>query len=493
MFIRSIRFKIILWYMLILGATLSIFSIIVYHNFKGNLYEDTDDLLQSKAEGIAKSIDTYWETEKLDAIREGAPRDVFNKSGNLNFARIAQHWVEERSADTRLMNITVQINDNNGKPIVIEKNAPYAINLPMDKLKSSLAGGESRFDNIKVKLQDAKLIPLRLFTMPAVENNKVAYIVQVAEPLDQAYSTLDNLKMPLLIILPITVFITGVAGAFLVKLTLNPVNAMIKTIHQITAENLSMRVDIPDTKDEIKKLADTFNDMLSKLDQAFTGERKFIQDVSHELKTPLTILKGELEVTLKKTRPPQEYESVLRSSLEEIDRISKIVNDLLTLARLDSGETPFNAQALDLNLLLKNTVEDIDILAQQKQVKINILTKEKITLIGDEKCLKRLFLNLLDNAVKYTPESGAVSLSLNKNEFGAKIEITDTGIGISSEDLPHIFSRFYRARGIKNSSGFGLGLAIAKSIVDLHNGRIEVKSQLNRGTVFSVFLPLAPQ
>ena len=490
MFVRSIRFRITLWYMLILGLTLSIFSISVYHNFSNNLNENNDDLVQSKAEGIEKSIDTYWEAEKLDAISEGARTSVFSKINNINFMKITQHWVEEKSGDPKLMNILVQIYNINGKLIASSKSALNIVSLP-SKVFNSVSKGESRFDNFNIKTAEGKILSFRVFTMPVTENGRIAYIVQVASPLAQIYSALDSLKVTLLLFLPLTVFITGVAGAFLVKLTLDPVNSMIKTIRQITAENLKLRVNIPDTKDEVRKLADTFNDMLVKLDEAFSSERQFIQDVSHELKTPLTILKGELEVTLKRVRSAGEYESTLHSSLEEINRISKIVDNLLILARFSSKDVPFKFQPIDLNQIISNSISDIGILAKQKHIKIDFLGQDELIITADENYLKRLFLNLLDNAIKYTPLNGKITLNLTKTRGYAQITISDTGIGMSEDQLPHIFNRFYRVDKSREEYGFGLGLAIVKSIVEAHNGIINVKSKPGFGTSFIILLPLS--
>lgn len=488
MFLKSIRFKITVWYMLILGATLCLFSILVYGIFSNNAYESMDDLLESKASGIATSIDTYLEMGRLDTIKEEAGKGAFSKIDGLDFKKIAQHWLEDKSDEPKLMNIVVHIYDAKGKLIASSKNAPDMRAL-MKEILDYVLEDEDSFDNFNIKSSAGKISSFRVFTLPGVENGKVAYIVQVASPATQIYAALKNLKITLFIFLPLTVAITGIAGAFLAKLALRPVNSMIKTIRQITAENLKLRVSIPDTKDEIKKLADTFNDMLVKLEEAFSSERKFIQDVSHELRTPLTILRGELEVALKKLRSPEEYESVLQSSLEEIDRISKIVDNLLILARFETKEVPLEMRPVDLNSLVQDIANDIDILAQEKNIKINFKAKERIILAADASYLKRLFLNLLDNAVKYTQDSGNISLDLSSAKDFAKIKISDTGIGIASDKLPFIFNRFYRAGQGHYNVGFGLGLAIAKSIVEIHKGRIEVESRPGQGSAFTVYLP----
>ncbi len=469
--------------MLILGVTLLIFSISVYQNFSSNLYGDLDDLLQSKAEGIAHSVDTYWQAQKPQQPKTSAAVKIDNDS----FLKIAQRWVAEKDDNAKTVEAAIQIFDRDGRKIIASPSAPDALTIPEDTLDAVL---EEDDDYYNFKSEGKKPLPLRVYAMPIMEDGKVSYIVQVASPINEIYAALDKLKITLLIFLPLTVLITGVAGSFLAKLTLNPVNEMIKTIRQITAENLKLRVRIPDSRDEIKRLADTFNDMLVKIESAFYAQRRFVQDISHELKTPLTILKGEFEVALQRIRSADEYEDTLLSSLEEVNRISKIVDNLLILARFDSQEIPFKFQPVELGRLVRGVANDISVLANNKNIKIEFSDNDQLPLTADESYLRRLFLNILDNAVKYTPEFGQVSISLRTQGAYAVAGISDTGPGISPEELLHIFDRFYRAGQSRSNSGFGLGLPIAKSIAEAHKGRIEVQSKLGQGATFKVFLPL---
>lgn len=266
---------------------------------------------------------------------------------------------------------------------------------------------------------------------------------------------------------------------------------MIDIIHKITAENLKLRVNIPDTtKDEIRRLADTFNEMLERLEHAFSSQRQFIEDFAHELKTPLSVLKGELEVALKKIRSTEEYESILQSNLEEVERINRIVENLLMLARLDSNAIVLRREPLNVGLLVKAIVDDIRVLAAQENIGVDYLIRDAITVYGDENQLKRLFINLLDNAIKYTLRNGKVIVDIEPVDNYAKIVVSDTGMGIPDSEIHHIFNRFYRLDKSRHQPGFGLGLSIAKSIVEAHKGKIEVKSKLNQGTTITVFLPI---
>lgn len=489
MFIKSIRFKIILWYALALALTLSLFSVVLYHNFRQRLYENTDDVLLSRAEGVADSIDTYWETEKLDGQEDAASEEVLSKADDVNFSKIAQRWVRERSQDPTLVSIVVQIFDAHGKAIASSRKIPNNAAIPRDIFVDVLKG-IAHFDDVVIELYPQRQEALRQLTFPVIENEKVAYIVQVSSPLNSVDAALKTLKVLLFVLLPLTVFGTGILGVFLAQVALKPVDQIIATIHQITAENLKLRISLPDTKDEIKRLADTFNVMLSRLESGFNSQRQFIEDLAHELKTPLSVLRGELEVTLKKIRSAPEYETVLASSLEEVNRISKIVADLLLLARFDSHQMALETRPLDLGVMVERLCQDIKILADEKNIRLSFLPHQPILVFGDEEKLQRLFVNILDNAIKYTRPHGEVIVDMHQEDAWARVSVTDTGAGIPEEELKYIFNRFYRVDKSRSQSGFGLGLSIAKSVAEAHHGKIEVVSTLYKGTTFSIFLPL---
>ena len=233
--------------------------------------------------------------------------------------------------------------------------------------------------------------------------------------------------------------------------------------------------------------------MIARLDEAITSQRQFMEDISHELKTPLSVLKGELEVTLKRIRSAQEYETTLHSSLEEVNHLAGLVENLLTLARFDAKTTTLQALPVDLNLLIKDTVEAISVLAIQKNITFQLNSTHTADILADKNQLKRLILNILDNAVKYTPPGGKISIDLRQQKDSVDIDIADTGIGIPESELPHIFDRFYRVDKSRSSIGFGLGLSIAQSIAMAHGGKIYAKTNAPQGTIFIISLPVKPQ
>jgi len=472
--------------MLILTLALFTFGMVLYQNIHQKISQDTDDILRSRAKGIVESIDTYWEAESMD-IAEGDAKVHFTKEDNINFIRIAKRWVGEKISDPNLINIIVRIFDAHGNPITSSRN------IPTEHLNAHIFNdvrkGSDHFENDYLDVND-KPSTFRVFTTPVMENKRLAYIVQVASPFAQLHAILRNLSLSLLFLLPLTVILTSLSGVFLVQLTLRPVDEMIETIHQITAENLKLRLTIPGTKDEIESLARTFNQMIARLDEAFTSQRQFMEDISHELKTPLSVLKGELEVTLKRIRSTQEYETALQSSLEEVNHLGQIVENLLTLARFDAKTTTLIAKPLDLSLLIKDTVEAIQVLAIQKNITLQFNSAHTVDIVADKNQLKRLFLNILDNAIKYTPPGGKISVDLRQQKDSAGIEISDTGIGIPESELPHIFDRFYRVDKSRSSAGFGLGLSIAQSIAMAHGGKIEARPNIPQGTIFTITLPV---
>ena len=491
---KSIRFKFFFWYVIILAVTFSLFSIILYSNLKASLYKKSDELLLSRAEGVAGSIDTYWETEKLEAEKSGITSAVFSKINNSNFKKIAQRWVKEKTNDPQLLNIMIQVYGPSGELIAFSQSPQAQISLSQQALGYALKGS-NYFDNRQIGLKKDELLPIRILTIPVIENSRVAYIVQVASPLATVYGALSRLRIILFVLLPLTVCAASMAaGEFLTSITLKPISKMIHTARQITKSgNMELRIKLPESKDEIRQLADTFNDMLDKINKSFISQKQFIQDISHELRTPLTIVKGELEVTLKKKRFVDEYPSILRSNLEEINKISRIVDNLLMLARFDSEGVALKRESLDLLQLIKDILGDVEMLATHKGILINLLAKERLIMDGDKERLSRVFLNLFDNAIKYTPENGRLTLELEKKNNTAVIKISDSGIGIVDEDLPFIFDRFYRGDKSRSSAGFGLGLSIARSIVQAHHGRIEAESKPNQGATFIISLPLSSQ
>jgi len=489
MFIKSLRFKIILWHTGILFLMLLLLGFVLYNDMRRRLAADIDHVLLSRAEGIVDSIDTYWEAEKFKVPKGNIGLGALSVREKDAFAKMAKNWVSERSDDFLLVNMIISIFDNQGRYVASSKTISQSVQLPL-KILGPVLTARSHFDYVRAEIPEGKSDRLRALTIPVMVNGQVAYIVQVGTPLSSLSSALRELKIILFLLLPISIVLSGTAGALLAKITLQPVKRIINTIHQITAENLRMRIAVPASKDEIRRLADTFNEMLERLEQAFTSQQRFFEDLSHELKTPLAVLKGELEVTLKRMRSTREYEATLTSSLEEINRIIRVVEDLLMLARFDNNLAILETSRLDIKGLVGEAAESIRILARQKNIEIRLSGRAGVIVHGDKEKLRRLFLNLLENAVKYSQPGGIVSVQVEEVKPWAQISVADTGRGIPEDEIPNIFERFYRLEKSRSPGGFGLGLSIARSIVEAHKGKIEVKSSVGKGSTFIASLPL---
>lgn len=485
MHFRSLRFKLTLWYVLILGILLISFSSFLYFTLSKSLHRDVDKKLRSLAE--------------LVASESSSPLSKFG-FGNIDQAL-------ETSMDMKPIGKFIQVLDESGR-IGHKSDNLKNIQLPisLNALKNASRGlitfeTHRSFGNT----------PLRIITFPVMENNHVAKIVQIASSLEEVEDALNTLSILLMITVPLALMVASLGGQFLAHQALKPVDNITQTARMITSQNLNQRIKPPKVKDEISRLIETFNEMISRLDQSFRQIKQFSSDVSHELKTPLTILKGEAEVTLRKERTSEEYQQILKSNLEEINRMSQIVDDLLLLSKTDTGEIRLNKEEINLTEILNDVVSQMNIFAQSKSIHIETSNHQgDIRIFGDALRMRELFLNLIANGIKYTEEGGAVQIALTRDPLPAaktpsgytggeqmgyaKVIVSDTGMGIAKEDQERIFDRFFRVDKARSreEGGSGLGLSICKWIVEAHQGEIKVESELGKGSSFIVKLPISP-
>jgi signal transduction histidine kinase len=304
---------------------------------------------------------------------------------------------------------------------------------------------------------------------------------------------MDRLQLLFLIAIPAGLFLAGCAAYLITLLAFKPMMRMVVAAEQISAENLDARLDLPGTRDEVHKLGTALNDMIERIDNTLKGHRQFIADASHELRTPLTIIRTELESLERSTKAPVARQSI-RSSLTELDHLSSLVRNLLTLAKLDAARVKLEMKPLRLDELLIECVQITRPIARKKGVSLKVFVEEALEIVGDGEKLKSVILNLLDNAIKYSNKRGTVSASLILHKDVpqiAMIVISDRGIGIPRSEQEGIFGRFYRgAQPRSNTDGSGLGLAIAQRFVALHGGKISVQSEEGKGSTFTVELPL---
>jgi heavy metal sensor kinase len=350
--------------------------------------------------------------------------------------------------------------------------------------------GRSTFESAKFRGEP----PLRLLSVPIRRGALLVNVVQVGTSLHPVEHTLRRLLAVFLIATPVALLVALAGGWFLAGRALKPVEAITQAAQRIAAGDLTQRLTAPPSSDEIGRLAATFNTMIARLDASFRQVHRFTGDASHELRTPLTVMKGETELALRRPRPAEDYKLVLESNLEEIERMSRIVDELLFLARTDLGEVRMESKPVRLDALVEDIQRQAAVLGQDQQVRVVAGTSEPVTVQGDELRLRELILNLVDNAIKYSHRGGTVSLALTRDKDHARLSIADSGIGIPPEEQARIFDRFYRTDAARahDKKGTGLGLSICKWIAEAHQGRIEVQSTMGQGSQFTVVLPLAP-
>jgi heavy metal sensor kinase len=462
--LTSIGAKLTFWYTGILSLTLLLLGTLAYGLLTYSLSQDLDSALQGVAQAIATQAQKDGRSQLPDL------NEIFRRF--FGFSPAHPHF---------------EMLDPFGRHQPGGLASPPDYPLSLDALKNALQG-LATYETVV----GADHYPVRVFVLPVLHNGHVTNLVQVGISLENLYNTRRRFVLIMAAVLPLGLLLAGGGGWLLARRALRPVDHMTRAAQRISAERLAERLQETGTGDELDRLARTLNEMLGRLDDSFRQVRQFSADASHELQTPLTILKGEIEVALRSSRSPEEYQQVLLSSLEEIERISRLVEGLLLLARADSGVLRLDLKPVDLTRLLTEIAAQLQRQAADQGVGLQPDNLEPVTIWGDKDQLTRLILNLIDNAIKYTPAGGRVTLSLGRVENQALIRVTDTGIGLSEAEQARIFTRFYRAAEARSQSGggAGLGLCIAQSIAAAHGGKIEVHSRPGQGSTFTVTLPV---
>ena len=461
----SIRSKLTAWYVLLLGVILVLFSILLFFFLSKRLYESVDSSLTVSARIVARST-------QINNSRTPFPSlDLFFDQF-MGFGR----------------NKSYKIYDGSGNIGSLSKNFDGSqFPLTQRAYSAALKGGTSYETFL---LYDDH--PIRVITMPVLKGPKLANLVQVGTSLKVVVDTLKNFQIILLTAVPAVLLLTALIGRFIARRALKPVAKITQTAKDIgSGANLSQRIPVSEVKDEIGQLALTFNSMMDRLESSFTQMRQFSSDASHELRTPLTVLKGQSELALGKERQPEEYQEVISSNLEEVQYMSKVLEDLFLLSKSDENQIALDFESVDLKSHVEEVCKHAEIIAAEKNIKIVIAYLEGVQVYGDPVRLRQMIWNVVVNGIKYTQHDGEVKISVQDKGDGVLIIIQDNGIGISEEDLPLIFNRFYRVDKARSrqEGGTGLGLSICKFIVGVHKGSINLKSKLGEGTKFKITLP----
>ncbi len=461
----SIRFHLTLWY----GTALALILVV----FGGALYAVL-------GHGLREQIDRSLEETAAVAVRALEQHRV---GPFLPFEDLAAEFPELAVLDK-----SFQIFSPAGK-VTIQSPNFSRMDIPLSRtaLEEALSG---RVTFESARFRDGS--SFRLLSVPIMLDGALVNVIQVGASLRSVEEMLQRLLLVLLVSLPAALAVALGGGWFLAGRALHPVAAITQAARRIAAGDLAQRLTVAHTPEEIGRLAATFNDMIARLEASFRQVRQFSADASHELRTPLTVMKGETELALRRARPVEDYKLVLESTLEEIDRMAQIVDELLFLSRADLGEVRIEFEPVRLDALVEDIQRQAVVLGQEGEIQITMGSVERVQVQGDELRLRELLLNLVDNAVKYSRRGGKVEIALVRDAGTARLSVTDQGIGIAAEAQARIFDRFYRADDARAyaKKGTGLGLAICKWIAEAHHGRIAVQSKLGEGSRFTVTLPV---
>jgi heavy metal sensor kinase len=463
---KSFRARLVLSFTLLTAVVTALVAAWVFQSSAEALRDDTDRLLRDRAYVLSKSV---------------TPMAM----------RLAP-WMEA-FLETDKIGLRVQVVDPNGT--VLTQSANLKETLPLsDSARDAATTNMSSFTET-LKMKDGTLVRLASVPVTTFRDSQSAVIgfAQVALPETARDERLHAVLTRLLGAVMAATFVAWLLAHVLAKAWLRSVDAAAESAHRIgSGETLRERLFVPSDEDEVARLARAFNELLDKLESAHGTQQRFLADASHELRTPLTVLRGEIEVALRRERPAEEYREVLESSREEIERLTKLTENLLSLARSDAGESIATREAVDVSALCGRVRDALAAQAEAKRIALSVDAAEPICVNGDAVALERVCLNLTENAIRYTPAGESVMLRVIAEGNEAVLTVTDTGPGIGAEHLPHLFERFYRvdkARA-REHGGAGLGLAIVEALVKAHGGTVAVASVVGHGTTFTVQLPL---
>lgn len=465
---RSLTFKLTVWYIVILGTIVILAGLFLHQGIKDGLMNDLDTALVA----ITDEALERWRTRGVSW------EEAIEKA-------------EERYASYEPFIQVVEISEGEDKKV---ENVIRSVRIPegtfMLETRTYIRADRTDIDSYIFRTVEEDRLssyPLRIFLFPV----RGPLILQVGVSLEATAAQLNRLFFIMILTGSIIMLLASVGGSFIINRALHPVKSVVKTAEGITAEDLSLRIDLKNRKDEIGALVETFNSMIARLEKSINKIRQFSGDVSHELRTPLTIIRGEIEVLLRKDRPKEEYVTTLNSVLEESHRMEELIDGLLFLSRVEAMDRSKGREIVDLDEVLNAVIKFRSPTASNKNISIDAKIKP-VQLKGNRELLERMTANILDNAIRYSNSGDHIEIELEKEKNTAKLQIRDTGIGIPEKSLPLIFDRFYVVdpSRSKETGGAGLGLSIVKWIAEYHNAEITVDSKVNHGTNFIVTFPL---
>ncbi len=533
-FIHSIKFRFTLWYLVILTILLFFLTGGVYGTLSQSLYQNFDQSLRKRAEQLTGFRDIisiiaggtfeeelgevvsfyYYEKDQLQQITQhkintDMPTSLIDKAfaGMTSFTTIKTvqknnlrviitpftpinprvrpksppRYSEQDGIDSRRRSFDRDMENNLPPP----NSSPIQDRPPRRRTPPSQQDEPDLSPAWKMGNDRRPPPPLEIHI---ADIGKAVLII--ARPISDIEIALDRLFHILCLAVPLTIVLAGGGGVFLARRVFRPVEKIVETAKKIEESDLSRRINVT-SKDELGRLAATLNQMIARLENAFVRQKEFTSDASHELRAPLTVIQAESTLALQKPRDSKEYRNSLEMIAQESEHMAGIINQLLTLARADAGKDHQEFEKINLAGFVKDLCTDVRAVCQEKHLTLQQDRIDEASVMGDSRSLRNLFHNILENAMKYTPKGGIITVTIRQEGARVVVSIKDTGIGISADERSLIFERFYRIDKARARSvgGSGLGLAICRHIIEVHGGSITVESQPNKGSTFHTTLP----
>ncbi len=457
----SVRGRLTLWYMLVLGLSLLALELLVYLAVKGSIARMIDTDLDARLTATADFLEQHLKTDPPGELQDEFQEYAASSPGGelLQISDASGAWIFQSAS--------------------LRKHA-----IPPSRLSAVTPRKAFRTLNV------GQSTTLRMLEGEKRINSSL-YLIQIATDTTQALAILSKLRWLLLVFTPVCLCLATAGGYWLSTRALEPVVGMTREARSISSEQLHRRLEVPKASDELQALAKTLNSMLARIESSFKRTVQFTADASHELRTPITVMRSTAEIALRRERDDREYRKALESIVQEAERTGNLIDDLLTLARLDSAQPPAFTD-VDLRKTVEAAFARVSCWAERKQITSSLDGGDgDIWIRGDEEALIRLFSALLDNSVKYTLPNGKIGVNICPSGDDITVEVYDSGIGIPAAEIPQIFDRFYRVDKVRSrdEGGCGLGLAIAKSIAEMHHAQLSVESVEGHGSRFRVVLP----
>jgi heavy metal sensor kinase len=459
----SIGLRLTLWYLAIFALAQFLFGAGMWIILRHQLYDLVDDSLEAQVDDLTKFLQSQKKDASIAKMKE----------------EVNETYAIEHPGDY------LEVFADNGEPIY---RSTFMQTHTLD-LTAPTRGSRAIFKNRRFDHHSFR------FMLQTLVANGHKYSVAMGTPTNDVTATLSLFRFYLVLLAPAVLLIAAGGGYWLSRRALSPVDALVRTAREISGANLSSRLQKVETGDELQRLSDTLNEMLARIETAFLRVTEFTADASHELRTPVSLIRTEAELALRRSRGEAEYKESLRHILLEAERTTTLIEQLLAMARADSGRETLHMQPVDLRETLRSVVEGWKQVATIRDLQFSASIADQDSFVmGDEAVLWRLVDILLDNAFKYTPSPGAVHLGLEHTPEGLTITVQDSGLGIDAQEQGKIFERFYRVDKARSreQGGAGLGLSIAQWIATQHRGSITVESRPGSGAIFRVALPTIP-